>query len=97
MACLPADGETTKKLVAERLALGDGRETTVLDLLGVKLKGVIGELEALLDERGELADAATLLTQDLLGVGSTDDDLQTELTPESCGIPRLDILRCGRA
>ena len=76
MACLPANSETTKKLVAERLALGDGRETTVLDLLGVKLKGVVGELEALLDERSKLADAATLLTQDLLGVGSTDDDLR---------------------
>ena len=75
MACLPADGETTKKLVAERLALGDGRETTVLDLLSVKLKGVVGELEALLDERGELTDAATLLTQNLLGMGSADDKL----------------------
>ena len=75
MACLPANSETTKKLVAERLALGDGRETTVLDLLGVKLKGVVGELEALLDERSKLADAATLLTQNLLGVGGADDDL----------------------
>ena len=75
MACLPADGETTKKLVAERLALSDGRETTVLDLLSVELKRVVGELEALLDERGELTDAATLLTQNLLGMGSADDDL----------------------
>ena len=75
MACLPANSETTKKLVAERLALGDGRETTVLDLLSVELKGVIGELEALLDERGELADAATLLSQNLLGVSGTDDNL----------------------
>ena len=74
--CLPADGKTTKELVTEGLALGDGRETTVLDLLGVKLKGVVGELEALLDERSKLTDAATLLTQDLLGVGSTDDDLK---------------------
>ena len=73
--CLPADGKTTKELVTEGLALGDGGETTVLDLLGVELKRVVGELETLLDERGELANAATLLTQDLLSVGSTDDDL----------------------
>ena len=70
-----SDGKTTEELVSERLALGDGVETTVLDLLGVELKGVVGELEALLDEGSKLADAATLLTQDLLGVGSTDDDL----------------------
>ena len=74
----PADGKTTEKLVAERLALSNRRETAVLDLLGVELKRVIGELEALLDERGELADAATLLTEDLLGVGSADDDLKRE-------------------
>ena len=79
MACLPADGETTKKLVAERLALGDGRETTVLDLLGVKLKGVIGELEALLHKGSKLTDAATLLTEDLLGVGGADDNLEKAL------------------
>jgi hypothetical protein len=29
-----------------------------------------------LDERGELADAAALLAEDLLGVGGTDDDLR---------------------
>ena len=76
MACLPANSETTKKLVAERLALGDGRETTVLDLLGVELKGVFRELETLLNERSELADAAALLAQNFLGVGGADDDLR---------------------
>lgn len=75
---LPADSKATKELVTEGFALGDSRKTTVLDLLSVELKGVIGELEALLDERGKLADAATLLTQDLLGVGSTNDDLAGE-------------------
>lgn len=73
--CLPADGKTTKELVTEGLALGDGGETTVLDLLGVELKRVVREFETLLDEGGELADATTLLTQNLLGVGSADDDL----------------------
>jgi hypothetical protein len=69
------DGKTVEELVAERLALGDGAEAAVLDLGGVERDGVLGELEALLDERGELTDAATLLSEDLLGVGGPDDDL----------------------
>jgi hypothetical protein len=70
-----ADGETVEELVAEGLALGDGGQTTVLDLGGVQGDGVLGELEALLDERGELTDAATLLSEDLLCVGGADDDV----------------------
>lgn len=68
-----ADGETVQELVAEGLALGDGRETAVLDLGRVQRNRVLGELEPLLDEGGELADAAALLAQNLLGVGSADD------------------------
>jgi hypothetical protein len=70
-----SDGETVEELVAEGLALGDGGETTVLDLGGVEGDGVLGELESLLDQRGELADAAALLAEDLLGVGGSDDDV----------------------
>ena len=70
-----ADGETVEELVAEGLALGDGGETAVLDLGGVEGDGVLGELEALLDEGGELADAAALLTENLLGVRGADDDV----------------------
>ena len=69
------DGKTVEELVAEGLALGDGAETAVLDLGGVEGDGVLGELEALLDEGGELADAAALLSKDLLGVGGADDDV----------------------
>ena len=97
MACLPADGETTKKLVAERLALSDGRENTVLDLLGVELEGVVRELEALLNERGELADAATLLTQNLLGVGGADDDLGRAGSLKSFDDTHREILTSVRA
>lgn len=69
------DGETVKELVAEGLALSDGGETAVLDLGGVQGDAVLRELEALLDERGELADAAALLAEDLLGVRRADDDV----------------------
>lgn len=71
----PSDGQTIEKLVTEGLALGDGRETTVLDLGGVERDRVLGELEALLDKRGEFADAATLLSENLLCVGGADDDV----------------------
>jgi hypothetical protein len=70
-----SDGETVEKLVSEGLALSDGGETTVLDLGGVEGDGVLGELESLLDERGELANAAALLAENLLGVGGSDDDI----------------------
>jgi len=70
-----SNGKTVQKLVSEGLALSDGGETTVLNLGGVKGDGVLGELESLLDERGELANAAALLTENLLGVGGSDDDV----------------------
>ena len=73
--CLPADGKTTKELVTEGLALGDGGETTVLNLLGVKLERVLGELETLLHEGSKLTDTATLLAPNFLGVGGTNDNL----------------------
>ena len=72
---IPADGKATEELVPERLALSNSGETTVLDLLGVELKGVLGELETLLHKGSKLTDAAAFLTQNLLGVGSTNDDL----------------------
>lgn len=74
VAC-SADGETVEELVSEGLALGDSGETTVLDLGGVERDRVLGELETLLDQRGELADAAALLAEDILGVGGADDDV----------------------
>jgi hypothetical protein len=55
--------------------LSDSRETTVLDLLSIKLEGVFGEFEPLLNEGSQFTDTATLLSKNFLGVGSTDDDL----------------------
>jgi hypothetical protein len=57
----PAHGEAAQQLVAQRLGLRDGAQPAVGDLLGVQLHGVGRELEALLDDRGQLADAAALL------------------------------------
>lgn len=69
------DRQTVEELVAERLALSDGGQTTVLDLGGVERDAVLGELETLLDQAGELANAAALLAEDLLGVCGADDDV----------------------
>lgn len=55
--------------------MGDGGETTVLDLGGVEGDAVLWELESLLDEGGEFANAASLLSEDFLGVSGADDDV----------------------
>lgn len=71
----PSHGKTTEELVSEGLGLGNGRETSELDLLGVKLERVLWELESLLDQSLELSDPSSLVTEDILGVGGSDDDL----------------------
>jgi len=70
-----SDSKTIEEFVSERLALGDGGETTVLDLGGVEGDGVFRKLEPLLDEGGEFADSSTLLAENFLGVGCADDDV----------------------
>lgn len=72
VAC-SSHGQTVQQLVSEGLALGDGGQTTVLDLGGVQGHAVLGELESLLDQGGELANSSTLLAQDFLGVCGPDD------------------------
>ena len=65
--------QSIEQFVAERFALSDSGETTVLDFGGVEGDGVFGELEAFLDERGQFADAAPLLAEDFLGMCCADD------------------------
>mmetsp|Transcript_32025 Transcript_32025/g.53811 ORF Transcript_32025/g.53811 Transcript_32025/m.53811 type:complete len:237 (+) Transcript_32025:412-1122(+) len=72
-----AHGEATDQLVTEGLGLGDGAQAAVGDLLGVQLNGPLREVEPLLDDRGQLANAATLLAENGLCAGSADDDLGT--------------------
>eukprot|EP01136_Pigoraptor_vietnamica_P011651 Opistho-1_new@50747 len=71
-----AHGEATEELVPERLALRDGAEAAVGDLLSVELHAAVGEVEALLHDRRELADAAALLAEHVLRARGADDDLR---------------------
>ena len=72
---LPSDSQSSDQLVSERLSLCDGAETTSGHLLGVQLDGVLGEVEPLLDDGGQLTDPSALLSEHILGPGGHDDDL----------------------
>lgn len=72
VAC-PSHGQTVEQFVSEGLALSDGRETSVLHLGGIQRHAVLWELESLLDERCEFSNPSTLLAEDFLGVGGSDD------------------------
>lgn len=72
---IPAHSQSNNQLVFEGLGLSNGRETTVGDTLSIELHGSLTEVESLLDNRGQLSDAASLLSQDVLGAGGSDDDL----------------------
>ena len=76
-----ANGEASEELELEGLGLGLGAEATVLDALGIKLDCSVSEVETLLNDGGELADALALLSEDALGAGGADDDLG----PMGCG------------
>ena len=54
--------QTAHQLVVERLCLGDGTQAAGGHLLGVQLQRAVREAEPLLHHRGQLADAAALLT-----------------------------------
>jgi len=70
-----ADWKTTKKLVFERLGLSDSAQTASSNLLSVQLDCVVLKVEALLHDRGELANASALLAEHLLSLCGEDDDL----------------------
>lgn len=65
--------QSIEKLVSERLALSNGRKTTVLNLGCIQGDGVFGKLEAFLDQGGEFSNASALFAQNFLGVCCTDD------------------------
>lgn len=70
-----SDGQTVEQLVLDGLALGDGRQTSLLDSLSVDGDGALGESESLLDKRHELSDSSAVLTEHLVGVGGSDNNL----------------------
>jgi len=72
---IPADGKATKEFVTKRLALSNSRESTVLNFFGVKLEGVFREFESFLDEGSKFTNATALLTEDILGMGRTNNNL----------------------
>jgi len=72
IACT-SNSQTVEQLVSEGLALGDGRETTVLNLSSIQAHGAFGELESLLDEGSEFADSSSLLAENFLCVGCAND------------------------
>merc|ERR1719445_369720 len=71
----PSHSKTTNKLVTEGLSLGDGAKATLGNLLSIQLNGALRKAKTLLDQRGQLPDAATLFTKDVLGPGGENDDL----------------------
>jgi hypothetical protein len=49
-----------------------------LNLLSIELEGVFWELETFLHECSQFTNAAALLSENLLGVGGTDDNLKDD-------------------
>jgi len=72
-----SDGQTSHELVSERFALSDSTETTVGDFLGKKFDLTLFHLESFLDESGQLPNALSLVTKDILGSGGEDDNLSS--------------------
>eukprot|EP01083_Nonionella_stella_P116322 345557_1 len=70
-----ADGKATEELVLEGLGLGLGTKTTVGHTLSEHLKSTLGKVESLLDNGGQFSDSLALLAENVLGLGSLDDDL----------------------
>jgi hypothetical protein len=70
-----SDGQSTQQFELERFGLGLGAQTTVLNSLGVKFDGTIRKSKSLLHNRGQFANATTVLSQDVLRTGGTDDNL----------------------
>jgi len=54
--------------------LSNGGQTTLLNLLGIKLNCSLTELESLLYKRSEFTDSSSLVTEDFLSMRSADDD-----------------------
>ena len=72
-----AGWDTVDKLEAEGLKLVLGREALALDAVDEDLESILLEVPALHDHHADLLKAAARVLDELLGVGSLDDDLST--------------------
>ncbi len=68
-------GKTLGELEVDGLSLGNRRESAVADVLSEESDRTLREAPTRLDETSELADAATLLTEDVLSAGGADNNL----------------------
>ena len=69
------NGKTSEQLELERFGLGLSAKSTVVHTFGVQFHSTIGKLETLLDDRGQLTDALSFLSEDVLCACGADDDL----------------------
>jgi hypothetical protein len=72
-----SDGKSSQKFELEGFGLSLGAKSAVLDTFGVELDGSFGKGESLLNNRSKLTDAATILSQDVLGAGGANDNFGT--------------------
>lgn len=70
-----SDWQTTQQLGLQSLSLDSSRKSSLLNSLSVDNNTVLWQLESLGDQRGQLVDSSTLLTQNTLGVGGLDNNL----------------------
>jgi len=70
-----SDGDILEELELQGLDLGGGAETLSLDALDGEFYGVLGVVEPLLDEEGELSELSALNTDDGEDLGGLDSDL----------------------
>jgi hypothetical protein len=71
------DSKSSEKLVLERLSLSLSTKSTVQYTLSVKLNCTIIKVESFLNNRSQFTDALSLLSKNVLGTGSTYNDVGT--------------------
>jgi len=71
----PANSKTAKKFVLQVFGLSNGAQSTIFYTLSVELHSARREVESLLDNRCEFANATSLVAEHVLGTSRSDDDL----------------------
>ena len=71
---VPSNSQSSQKLVSQTLALSNGAQSTLLNLLSIKLDGSLTELESFLHKSSEFPDSTALVSEDFLSMSSADDD-----------------------